>query len=130
MWVIIIAIVGIALLSRLKRKNTHDAKDFKIRFRESWFSDKYAVIQYTANGGRSWRNIQKAQEPITDDYNWELDDLTIKVECAGDYWRKRFGSYQKILDFESFERFKVKRGSEEIKERQYRFENLKKELYK
>ena len=110
---------------------THDPQDFKLRFIESWFSEKYVILQYTANGGENWKSIKCAQEPSLDGDNWYLDVETYPLNSSEEYFKEikeKFPTYQSVIDFENKQKEKVKRKNQELKEEEIK--NQKKKIKK
>lgn len=97
------------------RKFNHNPEDFRLKIVESWFSENFIEFRYSANGGQSWKKIYYAKEPLLNriDHDWEWKTLTYKLG-SGDFSteKKRFSSYQKILDYHKEQEEKYKKGQE------------------
>ena len=110
---------------------THDPQDFKLRFIESWFSEKFVILQYTANGGDNWKSIKYAKEPRFNGEYWCIDVETYPLNNREEYFKEikeKFPTYQSVIDFENKQKEKVKRKNQELKEEEIK--NQKKKIKK
>lgn len=110
---------------------THNPEDFKLRFVESWFSDKYVALQYSANGGETWKTIKKASKPISNDDYWEIESLIFPLKNDEQFFKDikdGFPTYQSVIDFQNKQKEKVKRKNQELKEEEIK--NQKKKIKK
>lgn len=100
-----------------RKKFNHNPEDFRLEIVESWFSEDYVEFRYSANGGKSWKNIYHANPPFLGniDYDWKWETLTYELG-SGDFRaeRERFSSYQKILDYEKEQEKKYYEGQESV----------------
>lgn len=105
-----------------RKKFNHNPEDFKLKVVESWFSEDWVEFMYTANGGKSWKKIYRAESPFLGhiDCDWKWSPLTYRLG-DGDFRaeKERFSSYQKILDYEK-EQEKIYYEGQESVERQRR----------
>lgn len=89
---------------KFRIKFCHDPEMFCLRIVRSWFSSRYIHYKYTANGGLTWKYISCACEPLYGlDYDWFWDRIShpFGPDSNFDYEKERWGSYQKILDYEA-----------------------------
>ncbi len=84
---------------------THDPRDFRIRAKKWWASEKYFLLQYSANGGRNWKTIRRARPPLFDvsislNYDWTYEPVRHNLEMTSvSAEMAQFPNYQSILDF-------------------------------
>lgn len=98
---------------------THNPEDFKLRFVESWFSDKYVALQYSANGGKTWKTIKKASKPISNDDYWEIEYLIFPLKNDEQFFKDikdGFPTYQSVIDYENKQKEKVNSKNNELDE--------------
>lgn len=112
---------------------THNPEDFKLRIVPSWFSKDYVELEYSANGGKTWKRIYCAAAPFfgSIDYDWKWEPLHYRLG-NGDftYEKEKFSSYQKIIDFEKSEEIRYQKGVEEQKNRRVEASQKIKDAYK
>lgn len=88
---------------KIFKKFNHDPKDFMLRIVPAFSSDSdWINFEFTANGGRRWEKIYGCSTYLSS-VEWgpvcyKLGNGEFSTE------REKFGSYQKILDFEENER--------------------------
>ena len=111
---------------------THNPSDFKLKLSPWWAASKYCQIEYSANGGRNWKTIREARQPLFDisiatDYNWTFESIKEDVtRYSLSLAYKRFPTYQSILDFENeqYDRYK-KRYAEHKQKINYYYKKIR-----
>jgi hypothetical protein len=94
----------------------HNIEDFGIKSQHT--IGPFYNVMYTANGGKSWKNLLVARPPLFDydyetllEYNWYLDNEFFNPENEFlDSYRKRFKCYQDILDYHKLQNEEVIKG--------------------
>jgi hypothetical protein len=99
---------------KFRIKFNHDPEMFCLRLVPSWFSSDYINYKYTANGGLTWKYVHCAEEPLYGrldyDWRWNIISHQFKPSSNFDYEKEKFGSYQKILDYEAIQWKKYTEG--------------------
>ena len=105
----------------IPKKFNHNPEDFLLKNKESWFSEIYREIIYSANGGKNWKTIKYCMSPLFTHvdccfkYNYEIKTLTFNCEKESfSIYKKRFKSYQDVLDYEVIQMNKYDEGRKKV----------------
>jgi len=115
-----------------KRPFTHNPEDFRLRIVPAWFSNEWVEFEYSGNGGETWKRVHGANKPYLDhvDYDWKWEPVHYQLGDGDfDHEKKKFSSYQKILDFEEKELIEYYKGVESQNQRRIENKQKKKEAY-
>lgn len=118
------------LFSFLKRKP--QPVDFKLRIVPRWSStDGYVKFEYSKNGGRTWKTIRHAVEPLfhTPDYNWKWEPLTYSEGGMFEAEKARFSTLEKVQAYVSSERKRYEEGYKKVEAHWENVKRQKKEYY-
>lgn len=108
---------------------------FAVEVIPSWFSKDYVSFRYTNNGGITWHTIYGAHSPYLGliDYDWTWEPVTYKLNLYNpdfSYEFERWGSIEKISEWEKSEKERMKRGNEEVQRRRNEARMNREEVYK
>ena len=102
---------------------SYDADKFVLKHEGTSYSNKYRNVYYSGNGGKSFRRILRAQQPLFThsdtifESDWSYDYFTFSIEDESfSNIRKRFDSIEKIEEFMNQEYSIYLRGREEVKQ--------------
>ena len=65
---------------------TNDIDKFVLKNKASWFSNKYRDVLYSGNGGKTFKELLRAERPIFEhgdsilEYNWSFTNETFNCE--------------------------------------------------
>lgn len=115
---------------------TNNPESFVLKNKSTWYSQKYRYILYSGNGGKTFKKIHKARQPLFShgdtifEYNWTFEPLTFNAEEKrfGEF-KNQFKSIKDIQDFENKEYQRYLNGREEVKQARIRYtENFNKNI--
>lgn len=108
---------------------TYDDDKFVLKHEPTWFSNRYRCVLYSGNGGKTFKKIKKADQPLFThgdyilEYNWSYDYYYFNIEdTAFKNIKEEFKSLKYIEDFMGKEYQRFLKGREEVEEsrKQYR----------
>lgn len=103
---------------------TDNPKDFVLKNESTWYSYQYRYILYSGNGGKTFKKVHNARQPLFDhgesllEYNWTFEPMTFNI--GYDSFAKYQNRFKSLNDIKEFEKDEYKRfldGCETIKQR-------------
>ena len=115
-------------LIELVYPHTNDSEKFVLKNKGTWYSTKYRYVLYSGNGGKTFKKVHKAIEPLFTHgntifkYNWTFEPLTFNAEDESfTKYKDRFKSLEDIKNYENEQYERYRKGLKEIVERRKKY---------
>jgi hypothetical protein len=99
-----------------------DPKKFVLRNVPTWFSDEFRHIEYSGNGGKSFRRVMQSKMPSSTygscilKYDWTYECLIFSAERSTfSEFKNKFPTLKSIQEWNDKEWKRFEEGREEVK---------------